>query len=413
MSSPIISTKFLRSRSSGFFLLSLLFFVAFASILFLFPQNVYSVDLTLAWDPNSEEDLAGYRVFCREEGQSYDYNNAAWEGPEATCTIYGLDGQITYYFVARTFDNSYNESGDSNEVCYQLSENVPPTADAGADQTVDEGDTVTLAGSNSSDPDGTIVYYTWTQIAGSSVTLSDASAAQPAFTAADVGSDGESLTFQLTVTDDGGLQSADTCIVNVSWVNVAPTADAGPDQAADEGATVTLDGSNSFDPDGTIVYYTWTQIAGSSVTLSDASAAQPTFTAPWIGASSEVLNFQLTVTDDGGLCGTDSVIITVYPCSSGPVQTIFDLKCVAKARSISLKWSPVADTTCYNVYRSLTSGGPYSKIADCHVTNRCTYPDTSVVNGNIYYYVVTSVTQGVESLYSNEVSGTSSSRKRR
>jgi len=98
----------------------------------------------------------------------------------------------------------------------------PPVADAGSDQTVDEGVNVTLDGSNSSDPDNDISSYQWTQTGGLSVTLSDISAARPFFTAPNVGPDGTSLTFQLTVTDSGGLQSTDTCIVNVSWVNLPP-----------------------------------------------------------------------------------------------------------------------------------------------------------------------------------------------
>jgi hypothetical protein len=213
-------TKRLRTRFSTFGFLSLFTFVL---VLFLLPQNVYSLNVTLAWDPNSEEDLAGYRIFYREKGQSYNYEELAWEGSETTCTIDNLDDNTTYYFVARAFDTWGSESGDSNEVYYAPPQNTPPVADAGPDQTIDEGVTVTLDGSNSYDPDGAVVAYSWTQTAGTSVTLSDATAVQPNFTAPDVGQYGESLTFQLTVTDNSGLQSTDTCIVNVTWVNEPPS----------------------------------------------------------------------------------------------------------------------------------------------------------------------------------------------
>ncbi|MBW2003246.1 MAG: hypothetical protein JRI72_01335, partial [Deltaproteobacteria bacterium] len=194
---------------------------------------------------------------------------------------------------------------------------------AGPDQTVDEGETVTLDGSNSTDPDDGIASYLWTQTAGIPVTLSDTSAIQPTFTSPDVDEDGESLTFQLTVTDNSGLQSTDICIVNVTWQNIPPTADAGPDQTVDEGETVTLDGSNSTDPDDGIASYLstdpddgiasylWTQTAGTPVTLSDPTATKPTFVTPPVNASGTELTFQLTATDNGGLEISDEVSVTI------------------------------------------------------------------------------------------------------
>jgi len=117
-------TKCLRTRFSIFRLLLLL---TFALVFFLFPQNVYSLDVPLAWDPNSEDNLAGYRIFYREDGQSYDYEEPAWEGSKTTCTIYNLNDNTTYYFVARAFDTLGSESGDSNEACYQFNEQPPGT----------------------------------------------------------------------------------------------------------------------------------------------------------------------------------------------------------------------------------------------------------------------------------------------
>ena len=397
------ATNLLRPRFSSFFIFVLLSLVTLITSSFVFPQITYAVHVTLAWDANSEPNLDGYKSFYRQEGDNYNYNHPDWVGShtETTCTIYGLYDNTIYYFVVRAFDTSGNESSDSNEVCNLPT--LPPTADAGPNQTVNGGVTVALNGSHSTDPDGSIASYMWTQTNGIPVTLSDPRAPQPTFIAPSVGVESEALTFQLTVTDDGGLSDTDNVIINVSNVNQAPTADAGLDQTVDADDTVTLDGSNSFDPDDWISSYLWTQTNGMPVTLSDPGAPQPTFIAPSVGTSSEkVLNFELAVTDGEGLCDTDSVIITIYHLSSDPVQTIFDLRCVFESSSIWLKWSPVAEATCYNVYRSLTSGGPYSMIADCHVTNMCSYLDTNVVNHTTYYYVVTSVAQGVESLYSNE-----------
>jgi hypothetical protein len=190
--------------------------------------------------------------------------------------------------------------------------NDAPTADAGPDQDVDEETTVTLDGSNSSDPDDGIESYRWKQVAGPSVTLSNPQAAKPTFLAPKVGPDGVSFTFELTVTDVGGLLSSDTAIVNVIWLNDPPTANAGVDQTVLERSTVTLDGSNSSDPDGGIESYRWKQVEGPSVTLSDPTEDRPTFAAPSFDDSGDKpLVFELIVTDDGGLQSSDSTTVSV------------------------------------------------------------------------------------------------------
>jgi beta-lactam-binding protein with PASTA domain len=96
--------------------------------------------------------------------------------------------------------------------------NVPPVADAGNNQTVSEGDAVNLNGTGSSDSDGSIASFSWTQTAGPGVgTL--ASTATPGFTAPLVDVD-TVLTFSLTVTDNDGQSDTDT--VNVTVQDVPP-----------------------------------------------------------------------------------------------------------------------------------------------------------------------------------------------
>ncbi|MBN2539518.1 MAG: hypothetical protein JXB09_05665, partial [Deltaproteobacteria bacterium] len=212
---------------------------------------------------------------------------------------------------------------DDSDTCTVtvLNAEDPPVADAGGNQNVVEGSTVILDGSGSSDPDGDIVAYHWTQTGGTDVTLSDSAAAQPSFTAPDTGAAGETLTFELTVEDAGGLEDSDTCTVTVRDiveppptppVNEPPVADAGSDHNVIEGATVTLDGSGSFDPDGTITSYQWTQTVGTMVTLSDSTAVSPTFVTPPV-ADETVMSFELTVEDNEGLQSTNEnqVSITV------------------------------------------------------------------------------------------------------
>ena len=84
-----------------------------------------------------------------------------------------------------------------------------------------------MSGSSSTDPDDGIAAYHWVQTAGPNVTLSSTSSKTVTFTAPDVGSKGAALTFALTVTDHNGLDSTDSCLVNVTVSNEPPTANAG------------------------------------------------------------------------------------------------------------------------------------------------------------------------------------------
>ncbi len=79
------------------------------------------------------------------------------------------------------------------------------------------------------------------------------------------------------------------------------------------------------------------------------------------------------------------------------------LSATATYGQVALAWTPVAGATSYNVKRSITSGGPYGNIANVSTTN---YVDTSVFNGNTYYYVVSALNPGGESANSSEVSAT-------
>lgn len=90
----------------------------------------------------------------------------------------------------------------------------PPVADAGLDQAVNQAVIVNLDGTGSTDSDGTITSYAWTQTAGTTVALNDTSSATPSFTSPSSPL-GDTLTFSLTVTDDGAESAADTVTITV------------------------------------------------------------------------------------------------------------------------------------------------------------------------------------------------------
>jgi N-acetylglucosamine-6-sulfatase len=90
-----------------------------------------------------------------------------------------------------------------------------PKAEAGADQSVYQGQPVTLDGRASSDPEGMPLTYHWTQVQGPHVILSEKTSICPFFTAPPVGLRSETLTFRLAVTDSGGLTDTATTRITV------------------------------------------------------------------------------------------------------------------------------------------------------------------------------------------------------
>jgi hypothetical protein len=189
-----------------------------------------------------------------------------------------------------------------------------PIANAGVDKTVDSGQAVTLTGSGQS-PKGYALSYSWSQIGGPSVQLTNISSATLAFTAPVVTAN-TTLSFQLIVTDSRGVKSTPS-IVNVSVIkqNNPPIADAGDASPVREGASKTLNAIASYDPDGdAIVSYAWNQVGGPIVALNPgANVMSTSFVAP-IGASS--VSFTVTVSD--GKLSTVSPTITIPITANNP-----------------------------------------------------------------------------------------------
>ena len=187
--------------------------------------------------------------------------------------------------------------------------NTLPTVDAGEDQTVREGHTVTLSGT-AADADDNTLTYSWTHDSSLVITVSNGDTLTPSFTAPQVTSD-TTIAFTLGVFD-GNHAVTDSVSVTISD-NSAPTVSAGSNQTVQEGATVTLSGT-ATDGDGDPLTYSWTHDSSLAVQLANSTSPSTTFTAPAVDADTEI-TFTLTA-DDGTATATDSLAVTVTDVSA-------------------------------------------------------------------------------------------------
>ena len=164
-------------------------------------------------------------------------------------------------------------------------------------------------------------------------------------------------TLTYTVTDANGATASQTFMVTVNEArtpppprptdptpepdpepepNTAPVADAGAPPIAAEGATVTLNGRGSSDPDDDTLTYAWRQTGGTSVSLSGANTATPGFTAPSLLSADAELVFRLTVSD-GSLSATDTVTVTVTHVNDAPGADAGEPQTVAEGAAVTLR----------------------------------------------------------------------------
>ena len=202
---------------------------------------------------------------------------------------------------------------------FWLSVNSFPTANAGADRSIDEKQDVRLDNASATDSDGYIVSYQWND-GGAGGSFDDPQKLNATYTAPSIDDcDGMDITLTLMVADNLGAPGSDDVQIHVNNINHLPQVDAGDDQAVHPGDHVTLTGT-ATDLDGALADVHWEQIAGPSVALSDPSALITTFTAP---DSQVTIRLKLVATDGCGATASDETVISVNstPVPPPPVKT--------------------------------------------------------------------------------------------
>ena len=117
----------------------------------------------------------------------------------------------------------------------------------------------------------------------------------------------------ITVTSRGRQGSLDVDVNVNDEPNEPPIADAGPNKTVTAGSRVTLDGLRSRDPEGEALYYSWSQVRGSKVSLLDANNSETSFLAPTV-SEPRTYRFKLRVTDKKGADSLPTFVdVTVEP----------------------------------------------------------------------------------------------------
>jgi len=285
-------------------------------------------------------------------GQFTEYAVSLAPGFE-TLDLQGFEG-VSQVFVLPELSEDSAEQVRWDEFVLRTDDpvTISPSADAGADieLTDDDDDGLEVAGLDgaaSSDPDGMIVSWVWREggtLLGTGMLL-------------DQGFSVGRHDVELEVTDDDGNRSVDVLSVQINPPGGLPFADAGPSVvvlgAGGGSALVTLDGSGSFDSDGFIVSWDWSEGGvplGSGETLG-------------VALTVGVHVIDLAVQDDGGNLAFDAVTVTVNPlggvppsADAGPDVAVTDLD-TDGSESVLLDGSGSSDSDGFIVDWSWSEAG--------------------------------------------------------
>jgi len=345
--------------------------------------------VSLNWNGNGEPDLQGYHVYrSLTSGSSYSRLTGAALATNSYVDSAAVGG-TTYFYSVSAIDTSANESSLSGEASATPTTGGNPPTDPWINElhydnaSSDVGEMVEVAGATGLDLTG------WTLVAyngngGASYKTVNLSGTLP-----DQGGCIGTLSFAFTSMQNGapdGMALVDAGGTTVEFISYegSLTATNGPAS----GLTSTSIGvsETSSTPAGQSL-----QLAGTG-----SSAADFTWQAPQ-GDTPGLPNVGQTFS--GGCGGGGNPVPPGAPAG---------LAASAGEGQVSLSWiaNTEPDLTGYNVYRSLVSGSGFGQLNGALVTGT-SYQDSSASNGTTYFYVVTAFdSELLESVFSNEASGT-------
>jgi hypothetical protein len=278
--------------------------------------------------------------------------------------------------------------------------NHPPVAIAGVDQSVAEGSPVTLNGGASYDPDGDTFIYTWEQVSGPSVTLTDPHSASPTFTAPTADTGGSpgvisTVAFELTVSDGFPFDApapgyadftyvADTVTIDITNINHAPIATAEPRSARSREHHRGARRLHQQRCGRRCLTYAWTQVRPDR-RADERGGGDCGFTARSSAVVGRTSSSSLTVDDGYGGSSTDRVLVAVRNVNDPPA-------CGLARPSVAALWPPdhrlvsvgVLGVSDPNGNATITITGVTQDEATCGLGDGDTGPDAIIAaNGTV------------------------------
>jgi hypothetical protein len=357
--------------------------------------------VTLNWTPSAATDVTQQRVYrSTTTGGPYTLATAFANNTTTTYTNTGLTNGTTYYFVIRAFDGT-QESADSAEASAVPVDNLAPAAPTGlsaADTASDDGGAVTLTWTPSGAPDVTQQRVYRSTISGGPYTLVTTISNDTATTFGDTGLANGTTYFYVVRAYDGTQESADSNQASAAPVDntppAAPTGVNALDVGADQGGALAVTWSPSTAPDVTQQRVYRSTISGGPYSLVTTFLNNTTAAHTDTGLANGVTYYYVVRAFDGTQESANSNQASAVPVDNVAPAAPTGLSAADVPAdgggAIALNWtvSSSADVTQQRVYRSTTSGGPYTLVTTVANNTTTTYTDTGLTNGTTYYYVL-------------------------
>ncbi len=214
--------------------------------------NPATLDGSGSSDANNDSLTYAWAIMASPEGSNASLSESNVVMPALTTDMSGI------HVVALVVNDGTDDSEADTVMVMVGGENTAPVANAGANQTVVEGNNAMMDGSASADADGNALTFKWSftssPVNDPDPMLTNPDTATPTFPANVTGT----YSVQLIVNDGTVDSEPATATIMVGDGNTPPVASAGPDQAVFSEEEVALDGSASTDADGNPLTYSWT-----------------------------------------------------------------------------------------------------------------------------------------------------------